>query len=129
MTKVQSAILEAVRENGQHLSAEQVFLQVKRQFPSVALGTVYRNLNRFADERLIRRVVRGDSADYFEGNTEPHDHVTCAVCGRMTDIRLPDLKDYLQAQINCEIVSFDLTVNCVCAQCEAENPGGEHPAE
>lgn len=117
MTKVQKAILDVVIQSGEHLSAEEVYRRVKQQFPSVALGTIYRNLNQFADSRLIRRVPRTGTADYFEGNVSPHDHALCIRCGRMTDIKIPNLKDFLKGQMNCDIVSFDLTVNYICPEC------------
>lgn len=117
MTKVQKAILETVLNSGQHLSADEVYWRVKQHYPSIALGTIYRNLNNFADTRLIRRVARPAGPDYFEGNITPHDHAVCISCGQMTDLAIPTLKDFLKSQMNCDIVSFDLTVNCVCPEC------------
>ncbi len=121
MTKVQKAILDIVMNSGQHLSAEQVYWSVKQQIPTVALGTVYRNLNQFADSRLIRRVGRAGAADFFEGNTLPHDHAICIRCGQMTDIVIPKLKDFLTEQINGHIISFDLTLNYICPRCTDKN--------
>lgn len=117
MTKVQKVILDVVIQSKEHLSADEIYWRVKRQIPSVALGTIYRNLNQFADSKQIRRVSRADAPDFFEGNTAPHDHAVCIRCGRMSDIRIPDLKDFLKSQMNCDIVSFDLTVNYICPAC------------
>lgn len=124
MTEVQKAILDIVMQSGKHLSADEVYWMVKRQFPSVALGTIYRNLNRFADAKRIRRVSRADAADYFEGNVSPHDHALCTRCGRMTDLKIPDLKDFLKDQMNCDIISFDLVVNYICPECANQNKEG-----
>lgn len=121
MTKVQKAILDVVIQSQQHLSAEQVFWKVKQQLPTIALGTIYRNLNQFADSKLIRRVARAGAPDFFEGNISPHDHAICIGCGQMTDIKIPKLKDFLADQISCDIVSFDLTVNYICPKCADKN--------
>jgi Fe2+ or Zn2+ uptake regulation protein len=129
MTKVQKAILDTVIQSGEHLSADQVYWRVKKQFPSIALGTIYRNLHQFADSKLIRRVARADAADYFEGNILPHDHALCIRCGQMRDIVIPNLKDFLRGQMCCEIISVDLTVNYICPECahkEAEESDCEH---
>lgn len=117
MTRVKKAILEVIMHSGQHLSAEQIYSSVKQLLPTVALGTVYRNLNQLSDSRLIRRVGRTDAADFFEGNISPHDHAICIRCGQMEDIVIPSLKDFLTDQINCRIISFDLTVNYICPRC------------
>lgn len=103
--------------SGQHLSAEQIYSRVKQQISTIALGTVYRNLNQLADSKLIQRVGRADAADFFEGNTSPHDHALCIRCGQMADIVIPDLKDFLADQIDCPIISFELTLNYICPRC------------
>ena len=41
MPKYAEEILTAVTELQQHPKAEQVFLEMKREHPSIALGTVY----------------------------------------------------------------------------------------
>lgn len=128
MTRVQKAILDAVLQSERHLSADEVFWIVKQQFPSIALGTIYRNLNLFADSKQIRRVSRADAADYFEGNTSPHDHAICIRCGQMTDIAIPNLKDFLATRMNGDIVSFDLTINYICPAC-AEKDKDINPNE
>ncbi|SHO44707.1 Fur family transcriptional regulator [Anaerocolumna xylanovorans] len=117
MTKVQKAILDILRNSRQHLSASEVYWRVKQQVPTVALGTVYRNLNQFADSGQIRRVGRADAADFFEGNTSPHDHAVCIHCGQMTDIVIPGLRGFLKEQIKGQIISVNLTLNYICPQC------------
>ena len=128
MTKAQKAILDAVVLSKGHITADEVYWKVKQQLPSIALGTIYRNLNYLADSKLIRRVIRAEAPDFFEGNTAPHDHVICIQCGEMSDLTIPKLKDFLKAEMDGEIVSFDLTINYICFKCaekEAHNPNGE----
>ena len=45
MPKYAEEILAAVTELQQHPTAEQVFLEMKREHPSIAIGTVYKHLN------------------------------------------------------------------------------------
>ena len=52
MPKYAEEILAAVTELQRHPSAEQVFLEMKKEHPSIALGTVYKHLNGLAEERL-----------------------------------------------------------------------------
>jgi Fe2+ or Zn2+ uptake regulation protein len=127
MTKAQKAIYNAVTQSGRHLCADDVYWIVKQQFPSIALGTIYRNLNQLADSGMIRRVTRAYSADYFEGNTLSHDHALCVSCGRMEDLTILHLSEFLKKQMDCDIVSFDLLVNYVCPSCweKEKTPPGE----
>ena len=52
MPKYAEEILAAVTELQQHPTAEQVFLEMKKEHPSIALGTVYKHLNGLAEEGL-----------------------------------------------------------------------------
>ena len=52
MPKYAEEILAAVTELQRHPTAEQVFLEMKGEHPSIALGTVYKHLNGLAEEGL-----------------------------------------------------------------------------
>ena len=55
MPKYAEEILAAVTELQRHPTAEQVFLEMKKEHPSIALGTVYKHLNGLAEEGLLHR--------------------------------------------------------------------------
>lgn len=118
MTKIQGAIFDTISRTGNHLTAEQVFATVKGEYPSVSLSTVYRNLNIFAQAGKIRRIQRATGQDYYERNLTPHDHAYCIHCGKVSDLKIGDLKEYLQRHFEHPISSFDLTVNYVCPECK-----------
>ena len=88
MPKYAEEILAAVTELQRHPTAEQVFLEMKREHPSIALGTVYKHLNGLAEERLLLRITKPGSPDRYD-RTERHDHMICSRCGKIEDIRLP----------------------------------------
>ena len=88
MPKYAEEILAAVTELQQHPTAEQVFLEMKREHPSIALGTVYKHLNALAEEGLLHRITESGSPDRYD-RTERHDHMICSRCGKIEDIRLP----------------------------------------
>lgn len=121
MTRLQRAILEVVQGSNKHLSAKEVYAIVQIKFPSVAMGTVYRNLNQFAEAKLIRRVSGLGSADFYEGNIDPHNHSLCLSCGKMTDIHIPGMKEFIENQIGDKAVSLDLLVNIICSECMSKD--------
>ena len=89
MPKYAEEILAAVTELQQHPTAEQVFLEMKREHPSIALGTVYKHLNGLAEEGLLLRITEPGSPDRYD-RTERHDHLICSRCGKIADVHLPD---------------------------------------
>ena len=85
LTQPRRLILEAVRAAAAHPSAAVVHARVRRRLPRVSLATVYRNLRMLAAQGLLRERAEA-SGLRFDGNTAPHDHFTCVVCGRIFDV-------------------------------------------
>lgn len=71
-----------------HPTAEMVYSDMKKDFPNISLGTVYRNLNLLADMGEILRLSDGNGPDRFDGNTSPHYHFTCTSCNRVLDLEM-----------------------------------------
>ena len=57
-----------------HPTADEVYMHVKRDFPNISLGTVYRNLNLLTDIGEAVKISTPDGGDRFDGRTEPHNH-------------------------------------------------------
>jgi Fe2+ or Zn2+ uptake regulation protein len=117
VTKAQKAILGVVEGSGKHLTAEEIFFAVKEQVPSVALGTIYRNLNIFAEDKKIRRIRRANAPEFFDANMSLHDHIVCAKCGTICDIAINGLDDFISSQTGMGVLSIDMTLSYICPEC------------
>lgn len=80
------AIFDIVRNSKQHPTAEAVLVEARKKFPNVSLGTVYRNLNILEEEGRIRVIHNAGGCDRFDGDLEPHIHLTCSHCGTISDL-------------------------------------------
>ena len=69
-----------------HPTAETVYLNIRREFPNISLGTVYRNLNLLAEIGEIQKLSPGIGPDRFDGNPAPHYHFICRHCGCVMDL-------------------------------------------
>jgi len=116
MTGAQKEILQIVRGHP-HQTAEHIYNVAKKSIPGIALGTVYRNLGKFSDSRVIRRIVRGDSPDLFDPTIAPHDHMICTQCGKAEDVDLPGLDEFLTKNTDKKIESFELLLYYRCLEC------------
>lgn len=120
MTKNGRLILEILRRarvSGRHLTAEEIYLQVKQETPGIVMATVYNNLNSLAAAGMVRRVRRSGGADYFDANTEEHDHLVCDRCGKVSDITLEDFASELEQRLGAEITGYELNIHYVCDAC------------
>ena len=126
MTKYAEDILTAVTELQRHPTAEQVFMAMKKEHPSIALGTVYKHLNALAEEGLLHRITEPGSPDRYD-RTERHDHLICSRCGQIADVRLPDMQERIQEALGRDILAYDLRIRYICPDCreqEKDNGGG-----
>ena len=119
MPKYAEEILAAVTELQRHPTAEQVFLEMKKEHPRIALGTVYKHLNGLAGEGLLLRITEPGSPDRYD-RMERHDHLICSRCGKITDVRLPDMQERIQKALGQEILSYDLRIRYICPACREQ---------
>ena len=117
MTKQRELILSILTQSDRHLTADEIFFLAKLKMPSIAMATIYNNLNAMHEAGMINRLHIDGVADCFDKITEPHDHLLCDRCGKITDIHLPHLAEQLESELACEIEDYELTVHYVCAEC------------
>ena len=124
MTKYAKKILEIVESSNDHLTAEQIFMQLRETYPTVVLATVYNNLNRLWEENRIRKVSLEGMADRYD-RTRRHDHIVCKKCGRLLDVDLGDLTAQLEKKAGISILSYDLKLLYLCETCRKNLNGKE----
>jgi Fe2+ or Zn2+ uptake regulation protein len=88
-TTQRSVILQVVERADAHLTAAEIYERVRREYPSIAYGTVYRTLHLLAEHALIQELTFADQASRFDKRTDRHDHVHCSVCGAIEDVDVP----------------------------------------
>ena len=85
-THQRQVMYRALLEAADHPSPEMLYERVKRDIPSVSLGTVYRNIKTFLDNGLIGEVSLHHGSLRLEANNTPHHHLVCRSCRRMFDL-------------------------------------------
>ena len=78
-------ILTSLRHAKGHLSAADIFEEVKAAYPYVDISTVYRTLTVLKDMRLISETHMGGGDATFEWvASERHHHLICRQCDGVT---------------------------------------------
>lgn len=83
-------ILNVLRKTVCHPDAEWVYAEVKKKFPDVSLGTVYRNLKELCERGELISLQVGDGCVHYDGRTSEHAHFRCRSCGKISDVFLAD---------------------------------------
>ncbi len=109
-------ILDIINTSNSHMTAEEIYLEMKKRSHKVVLATVYNNLHSLHEKGLIQKVTVEGSPDRYD-RMERHDHLVCKRCGALTDIYLEDITESLKDQLNQDFISYDLRVNYICEDC------------
>lgn len=116
MTKYSKLILNLINSSSSHMTAEQIFFELKKTEPKIVLATVYNNLNSLYGSNLIRKISIEGAPDMYD-KTVRHDHLFCRQCGKISDFKFEDLTDNLKRQLNDNLLSYDLRVFYICNEC------------
>src|SRR5579875_1888793 len=73
-------------ELGRHVSAEELYAEVKKVNPHVGYATIYRTLKLLKEcELLTERHFDEDQARYEVAGEHHHDHFICEQCGKIVE--------------------------------------------
>ena len=111
LTKKRQAILNVLKEQPAALSAAEVHAFL----PDIDLATVYRNLEYFTKEKLIKKLQLSATEARFEYQHEPHHHAVCTECERVIHFTAPDAKiKKLLGVEDFQIDELEVTVRGIC---------------
>lgn len=128
MTPQRKVILEELRKVDTHPTADELYEMVRRRLPKVSLGTIYRNLDLLSSDGVIQKLQAGNSQMRFDGNADPHMHISCIKCGRVADVYSgPDTSAFTQdVQTDFILLGCTVLLYGICPQCAAEENTSEH---
>jgi Fur family peroxide stress response transcriptional regulator len=122
LTPQRIALLRLLAASDGHPSASHLYDQIKDQFPTTSLATVYKTLNvlKEIDEVLELRFSDGDNR--YDGNKPyPHPHLVCINCHKILDpdVRLAqNLIQEVAQSSGYQIVSHRLDFYGLCPDCQ-----------
>jgi Fur family peroxide stress response transcriptional regulator len=122
-SRQRSLVAQSILERYDHPTAEMVWQTARQVDPKISLATVYRHLERMADEGRINKFAVGDEADHYEPNVVDHIHARCINCGRIFDItsRLPvRISVKVQQEIGFQPQNCQVMVEGICKKCKAK---------
>lgn len=100
-SRQREAIKNYLMSTKAHPSADMVYDHIRKDFPNISLGTVYRNLSLLVEINEAVKVPSADGVDHFDGDTSPHFHFLCTSCGAIIDLELePDTFEEINALAN-----------------------------
>jgi Fur family transcriptional regulator, peroxide stress response regulator len=94
ITPQRLAILNAIYHLN-HPSAEEIMDYIRKNHPHIATGTIYKTLETFVTNGIIRRVKTDSDIMKYDGVLSPHHHLYCAETERIEDYNDNELNTLL----------------------------------
>jgi Fur family transcriptional regulator, peroxide stress response regulator len=113
-------MLQLLQSTETHPTANWIFGRLRKEFPDLSMGTVYRNIGILVEQGLIGRIAFGSTFDRLDARTTPHYHLICEKCGSIADLDVPP-DDSLNAlpdrSLGFQVHRHELEFYGLCARC------------
>ena len=87
LTPQRMMVLSAIENSDNHISAEEIYVQVIAKYPHVNISTVYRTLELLKRLGLVTETdLGGGRVRYHPADKGHHHHLVCQECGRIIDL-------------------------------------------
>jgi Fur family transcriptional regulator, peroxide stress response regulator len=96
LTRQRECVLEVVRAQDSHLTANEIYLQAQQRLPGISFATVYNSLRYLTSASLIAEITFGNGASRFDRRIERHDHALCTACGVLVDLAMDETADLMR---------------------------------
>jgi Fe2+ or Zn2+ uptake regulation protein len=127
-TRQLEAVFQALQGDPTHPFADEIYRRVRKKLPRISLATVYRNLQRLAEDGKIRTVLLGERVARYDPETNDHDHFICESCGRVIDLFLERDRQVDLTPLVSDgyiVTTHNLTVYGVCRVCAVQGETAE----
>lgn len=124
-SRQREAIKNYLMDTKAHPTADTIYAELKKVYPSISLGTVYRNLNLLADQGEINKIPTSDGGIRFDYDTSEHCHLLCEKCGRVEDISLDQelisaINEQAQGAYDGLIKNHEIQFFGLCKKCRQQ---------
>ncbi|PID27508.1 MAG: transcriptional repressor [Candidatus Cloacimonadota bacterium] len=90
-------ILETIYSLANHPSADNIIEEINKKYPGIAVGTVYKVLDTFVRNNLIKKVKTDKDIMRYDGRVENHHHLYCEESDLIADYHDEELDKILEA--------------------------------
>jgi Fur family transcriptional regulator, peroxide stress response regulator len=120
-TKQREAILEILKNNRTHPTADDIYDRVRKDIPNISKGTVYRNLQVLREDGAISELTLNGTLGRYEEKQPRHYHFRCEKCGRVRDLDEPvntEIDRRVSARTGLKVSFHYMEFRGLCKDCQ-----------
>jgi Fe2+/Zn2+ uptake regulation proteins len=114
------AIGKFVLHNHAHPTAQRIYREVKKVYPTVSLATVYKTVQILKEAGLIQELNLEKDQTRFDPNMEPHAHLVCLQCKSIndcTDSMISEIVDRMSNEVDFSSEEWNFDIFGICSNC------------
>ena len=123
ITPQRMAIVKILARSKGHPSVEDIYDRIIKDFPTMSLATVYRNIVIIKSLGEILELGFPDGSNRYDGaKPYSHPHVICIECRKIVDPdldSLDEMKNEVALETNFKILNHRLDFFGICSNCMA----------
>ena len=121
ITPQRLAIVKILAKSEGHPSVENIHARISKDFPTMSLATVYRNIVLIKSLGEVLELGFPDGSNRYDGNKPyPHPHAICIKCKKIVDTdldSLDEMKKEVAIETNFKILNHRLDFFGICSNC------------
>lgn len=119
ITPQRLAIFEALRNNYNHPTAEMLYREVSKKYPTITLTTVYKTLEMLINMGEIISLDINPERRHFDPRSELHHHIICEKCKQIMDVFEIDteIKPPKEIEDKFQLKSYHIDFYGICKKC------------
>lgn len=125
ITPQRLAICRFLANTDSHPTAQMIYDQVRPQFPTLSLATVYNTLEVLVRLGTISTLGdTGSDAERYDADISPHLNLSCVSCQRVVDFpsrHLRELEEEVASQSQYRLLGSRFLIFGLCPECQAKS--------
>ncbi len=125
ITPQRIAICKLLSETEAHPTATMIFDEIREQYPSLSLATVYNTLDTLVGLGVITTLgPAGDGRVHFDADTSPHINLACIICHKIIDMPsdvVAQLQDEVSRTSGYVLRGARILYYGLCPECQTNN--------
>jgi Fur family ferric uptake transcriptional regulator len=121
ITPQREMIIQVITQSPQHLSAEEIFVELQKHTQATNIATVYRTLDMLWEEGFACRNDLSEGKIVYAANLHgPHIHLVCRRCNQIIDADtrvLKELGEVMDSQYDFDADLDHISIFGLCSEC------------
>ena len=125
LTPQRVELIRLIAASKGHPSASQLYGQIKVQFPTISLATVYKTLDLLKELGEVLEIGLRDDSHYDGNKPYPHPHLICMKCQKIMDgeldVAVGNIVQEVEQSFGFRVIKHQLDFYGLCPDCQKKS--------